>query len=107
MIGQKLAGVCLALVIASGLLPQGAFAQATVNPTKASFDPSPDHNATNGDGTPVVQSYQLGFYLVGASAPFQTNNLGKPTPGGTGTITVDLTSMLIGWPVPGTIISRK
>lgn len=102
MTGRKLGGVCLALVCAWGLRPQPAFAQATVNPTKAVFDQSADHNATNSDGTPVVQSYQLGFYLVGASAPFQTNSLGKPTPDSAGTITVDLTSMLVGWPVPGT-----
>src|SRR5262245_53211049 len=98
MIVSKRTVVATALLVAAvAITPRVALAQATVNPRQAVFDQSPDHNATNGDGSPVVQSYQLGFYLVGASAPFQTNNLGKPTPNGVGTITVDLTSMLIGW----------
>src|SRR5437867_5384582 len=81
--------------------PPSVAAQAAVNPTTAQFTASSDHNATS-NGTPLVQSYQLEFFIVGASAPFQTNTLGKPTPDSGGTITVDLTSMLVGWPVPGT-----
>ena len=53
-------------------------------------------------GTPVVQSYQIGLYIVGASQPFQTVSLGKPTPDGTGTITVDMTAAFLGWPIVGT-----
>jgi len=93
----SIAFACLVVL----LLPSFASGQATVNPTKALFS-SPDHNTTDPSGTPLVQSYQLGFYLVGASQPFQTVSLGKPTPDGTGTITVDLTTIFMGWPVPGT-----
>jgi len=79
-----------------------AFAQPTLNPTQAQFTPSADHNNTMPDGTPIVSSYRLDLFLQGASAPFQSNPLGKPTPVN-GTITVDLTSIFAGWPVPGTI----
>ncbi len=81
-----------------------ALAQATLNPTQAQFTPSADHNNTMPDGTPIVSSYRLDLFLQGASAPFQSNSLGKPTPNPTtGIITVDLTSIFAGWPVPGTI----
>src|ERR1044072_3643567 len=100
MFGRKLTVVCLSVLAAFGLLPRQTYAQ-TVNPTQAVFEQSPDHNAT-ANGTPVVQSYELEVYLVAASAPFQTNSLGKPTPNGAGIITVNVGSMLIGWPVPGT-----
>ncbi|MCM3879032.1 MAG: BACON domain-containing protein [Vicinamibacterales bacterium] len=87
---------------AAALLPRPSSAQVAVNPTQALFEPSPDHNVTDPTGAPVVQSYQLDLFLVGASAPFQTVSLGKPDPDGTGTIAVDLTSLFIGWPVQGT-----
>ena len=80
-----------------------ATAQTTIDPTRAQFTASPDHSATLPDSTPVVQSYRIEFYLSGASAPFQTADLGKPTPDGTNTITVGLTSIFVGWPLPGTI----
>ena len=102
---RKARHVCARLVLASLvvlLLPTFAAGQATVNPNRAWFNASADHNATNGGGAPVVQSYEIGFYLVGASQPFQRVSLGKPTPDGTGTINVDLTAIFMGWPVPGT-----
>jgi hypothetical protein len=80
-----------------------AIAQPALNPTKAVFSPSPDHNATLPDGTPVVASYRLDLFLSGASAPFQSNPLGKPSPDTSGIITVDLTSILVGWPIAGTV----
>jgi len=52
----------------------------TVDPLYAEFDPSPDHDAVV-DARPVVSNYVLEFYQVGATQPFQTGNLGKPTPG--------------------------
>jgi len=78
-------------------------AQTTLNPTTAVFTASSDQNTTLPDGTPVLQYYQLDLYLSGASAPFQSNSLGKPTPDSTGTITADLRSIFAGWPVPGTV----
>src|SRR5258706_4985585 len=88
--------VLLLTVLAS---PVGA---QTLNPTTAEFSPSADHNTTLADGTAIVQSYQLEFYLAGASAPFQTTSLGKPTPAADGMIRTSLASMVVGWPVPGT-----
>jgi antitoxin (DNA-binding transcriptional repressor) of toxin-antitoxin stability system len=94
-------GVLTSLLVALSCV--SAAAQSTVNPTKAQFTASPDQNATLPDGTPVVQFYQLELYLVGATAPFQTLNMGKPTPDSSGTITVDLTAVFTGWPIPGTL----
>src|SRR5262245_13375984 len=80
-----------------------AWAQPTLNPTRAEFSPSADHSATLPDGTPVVSSYQLDLFLQGAAAPFQSIPLGKPSPDTDGTIRIDLTSQFVGWPVPGTV----
>ena len=91
-----------ALVWLLGMLPSQAAAQATVNPTRALFSASADHNATGAGGTPLVQSYEIGLYIVGASAPFQRVSIGKPNPDGTGTISVDLTAAFVGWPIVGT-----
>jgi Putative binding domain, N-terminal len=93
-------GVLTSLLVALSCV--SAAAQSTVNPTKAQFTASADQNTTLSDGTPVLQYYQLELYIVGAAAPFQTVNLGKPTPDSTGTITVDLTTVFMGWPLPGT-----
>ena len=50
-----------------------------------------------------MSSYQLDLFLQGASAPFQSIQLGKPSPDSDGTIRVDLTAQFVGWPVPGTV----
>jgi Putative binding domain, N-terminal len=68
-------------------------AQTIVNPTGVTFVASAGHDATNSDGTPVVNHYEMDFYLSGASAPLQTVTIGKPTPDGTGTIYVALASL--------------
>ncbi len=65
-----------------------------MNPTTATFTASADHNNNDASGNPLVTRYDLEFYLSGASAPFQTVSLGKPTPDGTGKITVNFTSLL-------------
>jgi len=77
-------------------------AQPALNPTRAEFSPSADHNNVF-NGTPVVSGYTLDLFLQGASAPFQSIPLGKPAPDPDGTIRVDLTSQFVGWPVPGTV----
>lgn len=81
------------------LLATHAAAQAVVNPRVVEFDPSPDHDALTPDNQPMVARYDLQFYLVGAAQPFQTANLGKPTPGATGTISVDFSTLLGSWPL--------
>ena len=81
--------------------PSPAAAQTTTNPTSAQFDASADHSATDGSGTPLVGSYEIGLYILGAQQPFQTVSIGKPTPDGTGTITVDMRAAFLGWPIVG------
>ena len=84
-----------------------ANAQAIVNPTTAVFDPSSDHNATSG-GSPVVDHYELEFYLPGASQAFQTVGLGKPTPDvSTGKISVNFASLLVPIPAAGVVYNAR
>jgi hypothetical protein len=64
-----------------------------VNPTAAAFAASADHYATYSNGTPIVDHYEMDFYLSGASAPFQTVSVGKPAPDATGTIHVSFASL--------------
>jgi hypothetical protein len=64
-----------------------------VNPTTAAFVASADHYATYSDGTPVVNHYEMDFYFSGASAPFQTASIGKPSPDGTGRIYISFASL--------------
>ena len=73
------------------LAPVCADAQSVVDPTTAEFDPSADHNATV-SGAPVVDRYDIGFYLIAAAQPFQVNQLGKPSPDLDGKIRVGLGS---------------
>ena len=80
-----------------------AAAQQVSDPTRAEFNPSPDHNTILPDGSSAVQSYQLELRLQGAALPFQTASLGKPNPDPDGIIRVDLTTVFVGWPIPGTV----
>ena len=90
-----------ALISLLALWPADGAAQETINPTRATFTASADHEVTH-NGIPLVQSYEIGLYFLGASEPFQNIPIGKPDPDATGTITVDLTSAFLGWPVVGT-----
>lgn len=82
-------------------------AQTVVDPRNAQFNASPDHSATNTDGSPALDHYELEFYMVGASQPFQTVGLGKPTPDGTGKILVDFSALLVPVPTPGIIYNAS
>jgi hypothetical protein len=46
------------------------------------------------DGQPMVQRYDLQIFMIGAASPFQTNNLGKPSPDGAGKIHLSLATVL-------------
>jgi all-beta uncharacterized protein/BACON domain-containing protein len=81
--------------------PAALHAQTVIDPTIAEFTPSPDHNATLPTGGPVVNSYELEFYIVGAGSPFQVASLGKPAPGTNGLIRITLASVLTAFPSPG------
>ena len=84
------------------LAPAGAYAQSIVDPTTAEFDPSADHNVTV-SGVPVVDHYEIGFYLIAAAQPFQINQLGKPSPDADGKIRVALGPR----PAPGTLYEAR
>jgi hypothetical protein len=84
------------------LAPAGSFAQSIVDPTTAEFDPSADHNVTI-SGVPVVDHYEIGFYLIAAAQPFQVNPLGKPSPGVDGKIRVALGPR----PAPGVVYEAR
>jgi len=74
-------------------------AQTVLNPRIVEFVPSADHAALTSDNQPMVTRYDLGFYLVGATAPFQVIDLGKPTPGAGGTISIDFSTRVSAWPL--------
>ena len=96
----------LGLIAALGLVFAFAFAaplqaQVVSDPRLAEFDPSPDHWQTLDSGQPAVVRYELGVYMCGASAPFTTVDMGKPSPEGDGKIRFDFSSAVTGWPLPG------
>jgi len=76
-------------------------AQALNDPRIAEFDPSPDHWAVLDSGQPAVSRYEFGVYLLGASAPFATVDLGKPSPQYDGKLRYEFASNVAGWPLPG------
>ena len=76
-------------------------AQVVSDPRIAEFDPSPDHWQTLDSGQPAVVRYELGVYMCGASAPFTTIDMGKPSPEGDGKIRFDFSSSVTAWPLPG------
>ena len=73
----------------------------TLDPGTVEFDPSADHNSILSNGKPVVDRYDLAFYYLGASQPFQTASLGKPSPESDGKIRVNFLGSLTPWPLPG------
>lgn len=82
----------LLLLAVCVLVPVSASAQVVLNPTKVQFMASTDHNVTIG-GVSVVERYELRHYIVGATSPVQTQDLGKPTPDGANKITVPFTAL--------------
>ena len=76
-------------------------AQVVSNPRVAEFDPSADHWQLLDGGESAVLKYELEVYLVGASAPFATLDMGKPSPDADGKIRYDFASSVVGWPLPG------
>ena len=66
-----------------------ASAQSIRNPSVATFTASPDHAQ--------VSSYQIGYFLPGATDPVQTADVGKPTPDATNTCTITLNVQPLGF----------
>ncbi|MFO7690589.1 MAG: BACON domain-containing protein, partial [Cryobacterium sp.] len=71
------------------------------DPRIAEFDPSPDHWQTLEYGEPAVVRYELCMYMLGASAPFATVDMGKGSPGADGKIRFDFASRVAAWPLTG------
>ncbi len=84
------------------LAPVVAYSQTTavVNPTMVQFLPSADDSAVTSDGLQVVVRYDLQIYLQGATTPYVTVNLGKPTIDTDGNIRVDFSKLMSGYPLP-------
>ena len=91
-----LLGITLTLACAAAVS-----AQVVSDPRVAEFDPSPDHWDVLASGQPAVARYELEMYMVGASAPFTTMNMGKPSPDADGKIRYDFSTAVAGWPLPG------
>ena len=88
-IGRALVSFAFVLLFGGAL-----HAQTITDPRRVEFSPSPDHNAVDSSGTPLVSSYTLLIYVSGASTPTQTVSLGKPAPESDGMIRVDFVSLL-------------
>ena len=82
-------------------------AQVLSNPRIAEFDPSPDHWMVLDSGEPAVLAYELEVYLIGASNPFTTVGMGKPSPDTDGKIRYDFASGVAGWPVSGATFEAR
>jgi hypothetical protein len=90
--------------VLSLFLAAGSVEGQTINPTTVQFTASTAHDAAAPDGTPLLTSYELDFFLVGAQQPFQTLSLGKPTPDSSSTITVNFATLLgSALPLTGTV----
>ncbi|MFO7695076.1 MAG: BACON domain-containing protein [Vicinamibacterales bacterium] len=97
-----LLGIALILAVSAA-----ANAQVVSDPRVAEFDPSPDHWQTLESGEPAVARYELGVYLIGASAPFATVDMGKPDPEADGKIRYDFSSGVSGWPLTGSYYEAR
>ena len=73
--------------------------ETLINPGAVEFVASADHNAKLASGAAVVAQYVLEVYVVGASAPFHSVNMGKPNPDSNGMVRYSFSSS--GWPLPG------
>ena len=100
---RRLGGFALIAVLASAVAlasPSPLHAQVVNDPRIAEFDPSPDHWAVLDTGQPAVIRYELGMYLLGASAPLMTVDMGKPSPGQDGKIRYDFAAAVAGLLMP-------
>lgn len=71
-----------------------AWAQTAVNPTRAEFTASSDHNVMLPDIGPKLTRYEVELVLQGATDPVQIVDVGKPTPDGNNLITVTIPALL-------------
>jgi hypothetical protein len=92
------------LIFLMGLLAPAHLAQAQplADPNYLEFTASPDHNAVDSNGQPLLLGYDLLLYIAGSATPVRTVPLGRPTPDQAGTIRLALTSILTPLPAGGT-----
>lgn len=104
MAKRLVAAVALGLMV---LLAGPATAQTGVvsNPTTVTFVASLDHTTLMG-GLPILTNYSLRIYVQGATAPFATYDLGKPTPDGNNQITVVNPAWFLGLAVNQIYVAR-
>lgn len=88
----------LFLLILLLMIPTSAYAQVVINPTKAIFVASADHNVVENE-VPVVTNYELRIYVAGGTVPLRTLNLNKPTPDTNNEITVTISTLVASLPV--------
>ena len=94
---------CALLLLVSLARPDDSWAQLVIDPTSAEFQASSSHSEIDQNGVPIVDHYELEFFLIGAAQPFQVQPFGKPTPQSNGLITVSLASILAAFPSPGIV----
>lgn len=75
------------------LIPSTLYAQVVINPTRAEFVASADHNVVEHE-QPLVTSYELRIYQVNGTTPIRIDNLGKPAPDAANKIVVPITTII-------------
>lgn len=86
------------------LVPTTVFAQVVVNPTKAQFTASVDHNVTENE-TALVTNYELRIFQADGNTFVRALNLNKPTPDAANTIIVTITTVTTSLPL-GDYVAR-
>jgi hypothetical protein len=86
------------LAITFLLIPASVLAQPVINPTTAAFTASVDHNVVE-NGVSLVSNYELRIFTTGGTVPVRVQNLNKPTPDATNTITASITSVVTALPL--------
>ena len=86
------------------IIPTISYSQVVVNPTKAIFTASVDHNTTE-NGVDIITSYELRIYTLSGTIPLKTMNLNKPNPDFNNVIEVNISSTVVTLPV-GDYVAR-
>lgn len=94
----------LLLIAILVLFPAIASAQVVVNPTKAQFTASVDHNVVE-NGVALVTSYELRIFQPDGNTFVRALNLNKPTPDATNTIIVTISTVTTSLPI-GDYVAR-
>jgi hypothetical protein len=86
------------LFLTISLIPSIVEGQVVINPTKAQFVASVDHNVIE-NTVPIVTSYELRIFLPNGTNPMKTFGLSKPTPDANNIIVVTITEVLATLPI--------